>query len=91
MVLPYISAMKYTPVPTTSQIICPHCRSTAVHAEKRGWKLPAGFLGSSKIMLKCLSCGWVFAPPDDPRNKPFTLYIVAILILGFFVYALSGH
>jgi DNA-directed RNA polymerase subunit RPC12/RpoP len=88
--VPYLGGMKHTPMPTTGQIVCPRCRSTQVHAEKRGWNLATGFLGSSKIMLKCLSCGWEFAPPEDPRTK-WTRWIVAALILGFLVYTFGGH
>lgn len=36
---------------------CPKCMSTNIHAEKRGWKLTTGLLGSSKIMITCLNCG----------------------------------
>lgn len=77
-----------TPTNTGGQVVCPHCRSTAVHAEKRGWNLSTGFLGSSRIMLTCLSCGWIFAPPEDPRTK-WGRWIICAVIFGFIIYA--GH
>jgi hypothetical protein len=43
-------------------VICPTCRSTDIHAEKRGWSLLTGFIGSGKIVLTCLSCGKGFKP-----------------------------
>lgn len=41
---------------------CPSCRSTQIHAEKRGWNIVSGLLGSSKIVLTCIKCGHRFAP-----------------------------
>ncbi len=43
---------------------CPECGSAQVHAEKRGWRLTTGFLGSGKIVLTCLKCGHSFRPGD---------------------------
>lgn len=86
----YESAMKnVTPSALgANQIVCPHCGSTQVHAEKRGWNLSMGFLGSSRIMLTCLSCGWNWAPPEDPRTK-WGRWIICAVIFGFIIYA--GH
>lgn len=39
-------------------VICPKCYSQQIHAEKRGWKLTTGFLGSGKIIITCLACGY---------------------------------
>ena len=36
---------------------CTKCGSTQVHAEKRGWDLSTGFLGSSKTYITCMQCG----------------------------------
>ncbi|MFT8313173.1 MAG: hypothetical protein ABF633_02835 [Clostridium sp.] len=41
---------------------CPKCKSTNIHAEKRGWKLMTGFIGSSKIIITCLNCGHKWKP-----------------------------
>lgn len=41
---------------------CPKCKSTSIHAEKRGWKLTTGFIGSSKIIITCLNCGHKWKP-----------------------------
>ena len=43
-------------------VTCPKCKSTNIHAEKRGWNLLTGFIGSGKIVLTCLSCGKTFKP-----------------------------
>jgi len=44
------------------QVRCPHCGSTQVHAERRGWSWWVGFLGSGKIYITCLLCGKRFLP-----------------------------
>src|SRR5580700_9123289 len=36
---------------------CPKCGSSQIHAEKRGWRMTTGFIGSGKIMMTCLKCG----------------------------------
>lgn len=41
---------------------CPKCYSTALSANKRGWKLTTGFIGSGKIILTCMKCGHKFKP-----------------------------
>ena len=41
---------------------CPKCGSTQVHAEKRGWSLMTGLIGSGKIVLTCLKCNNKFKP-----------------------------
>jgi len=41
---------------------CPKCYSTNLSANKRGWKLSTGLLGSSKIVVTCLKCGNKFKP-----------------------------
>lgn len=41
---------------------CPKCHSTSIHAEKRGWKVTTGLIGSSKIVVTCLNCGHKFKP-----------------------------
>lgn len=40
----------------------PFCGSAQIHAEKRGWSMLTGFLGSSKVIITCLSCGQRFVP-----------------------------
>ncbi len=49
----------------TDEIRCPKCKSTQVHAEKRGWKLTTGFLGSSNMVITCLKCGNKFNPGES--------------------------
>lgn len=46
----------------TSMIICPHCGSTSVTTGQRGFSLFSGFLGSSKTVNRCSSCGWIWQP-----------------------------
>jgi DNA-directed RNA polymerase subunit RPC12/RpoP len=41
---------------------CPSCGSTQIHAEKRGWNIWTGLIGSGKIVLTCLKCGHKFKP-----------------------------
>lgn len=41
---------------------CPKCKSESIHAEKRGWNLLTGFIGSGKVAVTCLKCGHRFAP-----------------------------
>ena len=41
---------------------CPKCHSTSIHAEKRGWKVTTGLIGSNKIVVTCLNCGHKFKP-----------------------------
>lgn len=41
---------------------CPKCHSTSLSANKRGWKLATGLLGSSKVLVTCLNCGYKFKP-----------------------------
>lgn len=43
-------------------IQCPACGSTQIHAEKRGWSIGTGLLGSASIIITCLACGHRFAP-----------------------------
>lgn len=41
---------------------CPKCHSTSLSANKRGWKLSSGLIGSSKVLVTCLNCGHQFKP-----------------------------
>lgn len=41
---------------------CPKCYSTSLSANKRGWKVTTGLLGSSKVIVTCLKCGHKFKP-----------------------------
>ena len=33
------------------QVRCPHCGSTQLHSDRRGWSLITGFIGSGKIFI----------------------------------------
>ena len=41
---------------------CPKCGSSKIHAEKRGWSIWIGFIGSGKIVVTCLNCSHRFLP-----------------------------
>ena len=41
---------------------CPKCHSTSISANRRGWKLMTGLLGSSNVVVTCLNCGHKFKP-----------------------------
>lgn len=41
---------------------CPKCGSTQIHAGMRGWSWKTGILGSGKIYITCLKCGFRFRP-----------------------------
>lgn len=58
---------KLLPIPQTAQlqVSCPKCGSTEYTAGKRGWKFTVGFLGSSKIIITCLKCGYQWKPGTD--------------------------
>jgi hypothetical protein len=71
-----------------AQVTCIKCKSTQVHAEKRGWKATSGFLGSSKIMLTCLKCGHQFAPGERPAVVPGWMLLLAVAAFTFLVYVI---
>lgn len=67
---------------------CPKCSSSEVHAEKRGWSLLTGFLGSRQIIITCLNCGKQFKPGEQhatPTSKRDLilgcLAVVTIIVL----------
>lgn len=64
---------------------CPKCGSTNIHADKKGFSakkgiagvilfggygLLAGALGSNKLRLTCLDCGYQFKPGDSAPGTP---------------------
>jgi hypothetical protein len=50
-------------------IQCPKCKSADVHAEKRGWSIFTGSIGSKKIYLTCLNCNHRFKPGEQARPE----------------------
>jgi DNA-directed RNA polymerase subunit RPC12/RpoP len=48
-----------------TQIQCPKCKSTQVSANRKGWTMSTGLIGSSKILITCLKCGKQFKPGED--------------------------
>jgi len=43
-------------------IICPHCFSTSVTTDKRGFSVFTGFIGANKTVNRCGNCGWRWEP-----------------------------
>ena len=78
-------------------VTCPKCGSTQVHAEKRGWDLSTGFLGSSKTYITCMQCGNRFRPADAPsysasaegkHDTRVEWVVLALIVIGCFLLAL---
>ncbi|HSZ86945.1 MAG TPA: hypothetical protein VK787_13005 [Puia sp.] len=96
----------------TNEVLCPKCGSNQISAHKKGFSgkkavagavltggvgLLAGTIGSNKIKITCLACGYAFNPGDKPieatapakKISPKTakvLYIImAVLFLLFAV------
>jgi hypothetical protein len=84
---------------TEDSVKCTKCGSTQIHAEKRGWRITTGFIGSSKIFITCLKCGNRFKPGDAPDAPRYSAYsaeekhdtavgmvaLVVILLVGVFL------
>lgn len=47
------------------QIKCPKCGSTQLSANKKGWTMTTGLIGSSNVLITCLKCGKQFKPGKD--------------------------
>lgn len=71
------------------------CGSTQLHAEKRGFSLWSGFIGSRKIIVTCLACGRRYRPgylPNDrsamrePMDRSDVLF--GLIIVGMFLLTL---
>jgi DNA-directed RNA polymerase subunit M/transcription elongation factor TFIIS len=45
-----------------AKVRCPKCKSEQIHAEKRGWNVLTGFIGSGAVVITCLKCGHRFKP-----------------------------
>jgi len=45
-------------------IRCPKCGSAKIHAEKRGYSMWSGLIGSGKIVITCLKCAHKFKPGE---------------------------
>lgn len=45
-----------------TRVTCPSCGSDQITAQKRGWSLLTGFIGSNKIVVTCIACGHSFKP-----------------------------
>jgi DNA-directed RNA polymerase subunit RPC12/RpoP len=55
------------------EVRCPKCGSAKIHAEKRGWNIWVGFIGSGKIVITCLACGHKFKPGEGVQPPQATL------------------
>jgi len=69
---------------TTQTIMCPHCASTSLSANKKGFNgskaavgmllagpigLTAGVSNSNDIDITCLNCGFTFKPGEGATTK----------------------
>ena len=69
------------------KVKCPQCGSEQVHAEKRGWTLQTGAIGSDKIVITCLKCGHKFEPGKTTVTSPMTpivwvvVGVIALIVL----------
>lgn len=43
--------------PADDVVVCPDCGSSNVHADRRGFSVWTGFIGSGRIFITCLKCG----------------------------------
>jgi len=75
---------------SADQLKCPRCGSTQIHAEKRGWRLTTGFIGSGKIMISCLNCGRKGKPGSFSPSAPSALADLGTG-LGTIVAAFKSH
>ena len=66
------------------QVVCPRCRSTQIHAEKRGFRLSTGFIGSGKIFITCLKCGHRFRPGSSSAGN-FGCGTIALVVFALVV------
>lgn len=57
------------------------CGSTQLHAEKRGFSLWSGFIGSRKVYVTCLACGRKYRP-GHVGNGDGGFAIVAAIMIG---------
>ena len=64
-----------------NDVKCPKCGSTQIHAEKRGFTLTTGLIGSRSIYLTCLACGKQFKPGQGGIGFMGMLMIGAVVLL----------
>lgn len=71
-------------------VLCPKCKSASTHAEKRGWNVFTGIIGSGKIVITCLNCGNRFKPGQgwkEPESEVSVgdQTIGWLVLLGFII------
>lgn len=88
---------------TETPVTCPHCGSAQVHAEKRGWSMFSGFIGSGKIFITCLKCGERFRPgetresrerqrlEDAQESNPVGLLLLGLGLIIVFWFIFGAH
>lgn len=82
------------------EIKCPKCGSLDLSANKKGWTVTTGMIGSGKILITCLKCGKQFKPGEDlatttirkqkeaeMRKKPafWIFFFIVLIIFGLMV------
>jgi len=60
-----------------NSIQCPRCGSNQVSANKKGWTLTTGFIGSNAVLITCLKCGRQFKPGHDLQSQQAKLQLLA--------------
>jgi len=58
-------------------IQCPRCGSNQVSANKRGWTITTGLLGSNLILITCLKCEKEFKPGHDLQSQQVKIQLLA--------------
>ena len=85
-----------------NNIKCPRCGSEQISANKKGWSLTTGLIGSNKIIITCLKCGKQFRPGQDMiaqqekqrqkneamKSPTFWIFFVALMML--FIWAFKS-
>jgi len=72
-------------------IRCLSCGSTQVHAEKRGWNIATGWLGSSNIKVTCLKCGKSQRPGQTISPASQRVFFLFVMGVAFFVWLVTHH
>ena len=72
---------------------CPYCDSAHIHAERRGWNLITGFIGSGKIVVTCLDCGEKSKPgqkAEEVGESHLTRLLIWGLVIGLLFIFMMG-
>lgn len=68
---------------------CILCGSEQISANKRGWNMLTGFIGSGNIVITCLNCGHRWKPQSYESQKTeadLMLITIPCLLIGIFMF-----